>query len=361
MKLFFLASSKSIHSHKWIDFFVRQGHEVCWVSFSADTPPQSEGLEFHHVAMSFNPISLMRANIKLRQIISQFQPDILHIHSAGTYGLMGLLSGFSDRIVTVWGSDVLLNKDKPIIGKLVRRILKGAKLITTDAHHMEDVMRKMGVKEVPIAQINFGIDTDKFSPKKVSAKVKSRYQISDTINIVSMRNFDDIYDIPTFIQAAFKAYKTLPNVRFYLGGRGPKEGELKALISELQIDDVIQFLGFVDNNELPELLSAMDIYVSTSTSDAGIAASTAEAMACGVPAIVTDVVDNDKWVIEGQTGSLFEVGNHVQLARKIIDMIALSLSEKDALKQNARQMIIDNNDYKNEMTKMDRLLRQFQK
>lgn len=360
MRILFLASSDSIHSHKWIDFFASQGHEICWVSLTPEAAPTNPDIAYHTLSVSMHPLKLLQARQKFRRIIDTFQPDIMHVHSVGTYGLVGWLSGFPHKVLTAWGSDVLLNKDKFIIGWLVRRILKQAKLITTDAHHMVDVMRGIGVKDVPIELINFGIDTQKFSPQKVSAAVRKRYHIADATNIISMRNFDDIYDIPTFIRAAKIIYQARPDVRFYLGGRGPEKDNLEALVTELGLQDVIHFLGFVDNNELPQLLSAMHIYISTSPTDAGIAASTAEAMACGVYSVVSDVVDNAHWVVAGKTGSLFEVGDARDLAEKTLEALAFSEEDRAQITLNARQMILDKNDYHNEMRKMDDLLHQFQ-
>jgi glycosyltransferase involved in cell wall biosynthesis len=60
----------------------------------------------------------------------------------------------------------------------------------------------------------------------------------------------------------------------------------------LNVDDFVQFLGRIPHEAMPDLLTQADIYVSTSLSDAGISASTAEAMACGLPVIVTDTGEN---------------------------------------------------------------------
>lgn len=356
MKLLFLASSGSIHSHKWIDFFVNAGHEICWISLTPETAPTHSKMTFHAIPASLNPLSLLLARRRIKTIIQLFEPDVMHIHSAGLYGLVGWLSGFPRKVLTVWGSDILLNKDKVLVGWLLRRILKNANLITTDAHHMADAIRAMGVRDVPIEIISFGIDTQKFLPQKISANVREHYNIVQATNVVSMRNFDIIYDIPTFIYAAKRIHDVRPNIRFYLGGRGPEKSNLEALVAELGLTDVVQFLGFIDNDQLPQLLSAMNIYVSTSPTDAGIAASTAEAMACGVHTIVSNVYDNAKWVIDGKTGHLFKAGDPDDLAQTILKALALSRADAAKLRKAARQLIIDKNDYDNEMSKMDQLL-----
>ena len=99
-----------------------------------------------------------------------------------------------------------------------------------------------------------------------------------------------MYDIKTIIYAAKIVLKEISYVRFILVGKGSLENELKKLVKDLEIDNFVNFTGFIDNQLLPSLISSSDIYVSTSLSDAGIAASTAEAMSCEVPVVISDLL-----------------------------------------------------------------------
>jgi glycosyltransferase involved in cell wall biosynthesis len=64
------------------------------------------------------------------------------------------------------------------------------------------------------------------------------------------------------------------------------------------VSDRITFVGAVDNAELPDLYRTADVYVSASLTD-GTSISLLEAMACGVPAIVSDIAGNRPWADEG--------------------------------------------------------------
>ena len=96
----------------------------------------------------------------------------------------------------------------------------------------------------------------------------------------------------------------------------------------------------------------MDVYVSTSLSDAGIAASTAEAMACGLPVIVTDVADNKKWIDNGVNGFVVPVKDPKSLAEKIIYLLQNEDIRKKFGKIN-RKIIEERNNYYKEMEKME--------
>ncbi len=96
----------------------------------------------------------------------------------------------------------------------------------------------------------------------------------------------------------------------------------------------------------------MDVYVSTSLSDAGIDASTAEAMACGLPVVVTDVADNKKWVDNGVNGFVVPVKDPKSLAEKIIYLLQNEDIRKKFGKIN-RKIIEERNNYYKEMKKME--------
>lgn len=65
----------------------------------------------------------------------------------------------------------------------------------------------------------------------------------------------------------------------------------------------------------------MDVYVSTSLSDAEIPTSTAEAMACGLPVIVTDAADNKKWIDNGVNGFVVPAKDPKSSSEKIMYLV----------------------------------------
>ena len=124
-----------------------------------------------------------------------------------------------------------------------------------------------------------------------------------------------------------------------LVGKGSLENELKKLVKDLEIDNFVNFTGFIDNQLLPSLISSSDIYVSTSLSDAGIATNTAEAMSCEVPVVISDSAENDKWIKNENNGFLFETQNHEQLAKILINLIK-NQSLREKLEKKAEDQLL---------------------
>ena len=107
---------------------------------------------------------------------------------------------------------------------------------------------------------------------------------------------------------------------------------------------------------MPAFLAGMDVFVSTSTSDAGIAASTAEAMACGVPVVITDVYENGDWLDDGRAGFLFPEGDSSELAAAVIRLAEMDQAGLRQMAESARKKICEENCLNTEMRRMEKLL-----
>lgn len=357
MKLCILAAANSIHSYRWIKYFAAAGHEVTWISLAPsifDAPPT---VRYYEIAGASGLFGLLRAAAKVRQIIAEVRPDILHVHYVGTYGIMGLLSGFDPIIATPWGSDVIEGKKSLFKRPFVARILRRAAMITCDAWHMRDEVMQFGVAADKIHIINFGIDTERFSPRPPNPAIREANTLGDSPAVISLRNFEPVYDIPTLLRAVPKVLERHPDTRFMLVGRGSLEGELKALAGQLGIAHAVRFVGFVPNEQLPDTLCSLDVYVSTSLSDAGIAASTAEAMACGLPVVISDSGENGRWIKDGENGFLVPVSQPDALAERLSQLIA-DAEMRHRLGQAGRATVQARNDYLVEMGKMESLYQQ---
>ena len=171
------------------------------------------------------------------------------------------------------------------------------------------------------------------------------------ISVVSTRNFEEIYDIKTLVLSIPKVLKKQKNIHFYFIGKGSLQNDLIKLVRNLNIESYVTFLGYIDNKILPKTLASFDIYVSTSLSDAGIAASTAEAMSCGVPAIVTNSGENSYWIQNGINGYIVPIKSPIELSKKIL-MLSESKKLRNIIGKNGMMTILNNNSYKKEMEKV---------
>lgn len=362
MKIAFLANADSVHSHRWIRYFAEQtDHTLYWISPVHSIDRWFEGrknVRYYELSGLFRGIVLLHFFWHLVSIISflrKIQPDVFHVHYAGRNGLLGALAHTHPMVLTAWGSDVLFAGGHFIKRFLVSFALHNADLITCDAEHMRRAIRKFGIPTSRVHIIQFGIDTKHFAPGSCTPETKETLRIPDRYRaVISMRNFDPIYDIETVIKAIPAVLKQCPQTVFLIGGRGPQKEYLASLVSEMHVEDAVRFLGFIPNMDLPDYLRCTAVYVSTSLSDAGIASSTAEAMACGIPVVVTDSGENALWIRDGEDGFIIPVKNAEILAEKII-LLLQNDTLRDRLSNRARSIIMERDDYWKEMQKMNEL------
>lgn len=354
MKLCFIAGTHSIHAIKWINFFAENGHEIHWISVT----PKIEGkydkkINFYHLNTSSKFALPKQCLWDIKRLIKKINPDILHVHYAGINGLLGVMTGFHPLIITAWGDDILNSRKSFIKKPIIKYFLKKADLITCDAEHMKRAMIGLNALSQKIKIIYFGIDTQKFNPKNKDHNLKQNLKISSPV-IISLRSFEPVYDLKTLIYSIPRVLKKFPKAIFLIVGNGTMEIELKKLTKKLDINKNVRFIGFIPNDKLPVYLNFSDIYVSTSLSDGGIAASTAEAMACSVPVIITDSGENNIWINNKKNGLLVPVKNPEYLAEKIIFLLQNKQKRKN-IGLNGRKTIVERNNYYKEMEKMEKL------
>jgi len=341
-----------------VRYFVENGHEIHVVSFEN---AQIEGTTVHVLKL---PVLVKNATFPLKMVsiyrikalIKRIKPDILHAHYVTNYGFFGALCNFNPFIITAWGSDVLIVPEARLISRIkayiAKHTLRKAELITCDAKHMKEAMVWLGVAPEKIDIVYFGVDTRKFSPRQKNERLKEKLGIYNSPTVISLRYLEPVYDVESLIRSILLVLEEIPESKFVIAGKGSEEERLKELTKSLGISESVKFVGFIPNDKLPQYLTTMDVYVSTSLSDAGIAASTAEAMACGLPVIVTDVADNKKWIDNGVNGFVVPVKDPKSLAEKIIYLLQNEDIRKKFGKIN-RKIIEERNNYYKEMKKME--------
>ena len=358
MKLCFLAGADSTHSIKWVRYFAEKGHEVHWISLRHSTEGDIENVKLYLIKGlplgRLHLLNLLFHAICVKRLITKIKPDILHAHYAGVNGVVAALTGFHPFVLTAWGSDVLFVAKSRIRGPLVRFALNEADVITCDADHMQHAMTRLGVDANRIRLIYFGVDTRKFRPCERNGNLRNKLGIFNSPTIISLRNLEPLYDVETLIKSIPQVLTNVPEAEFVIAGRGSQESKLRTLAESLGVLESISFVGWISNDELPQYLASADIYVSTSLSDAGLAASTAEAMACGLPVVITDSGENRKWVRNGESGFIVPVRDANILAERIVYLLENG-NVRAEFGEIGRKVVEERNSYHTEMNKMENL------
>jgi glycosyltransferase involved in cell wall biosynthesis len=180
VRICYLANASSVHTQRWIKYFVERGHEVQVISYEN---AQIAGGTVHVLKL---PVLVRSATFpikivsiyRIRALIKRIEPDVLHAHYVTNYGLFGALCNFRPFVITAWGSDVLIVPETRLISTIKRIIAKyalgKADSVTCDASHMKEAMIRLGLSPEKVNIIFFGVDTRKFSPGQKSETIRKR-------------------------------------------------------------------------------------------------------------------------------------------------------------------------------------------
>lgn len=141
----------------------------------------------------------------------------------------------------------------------------------------------------------------------------------DEFTILCTGELNENKDQKTLITAASKLKNKIPNLKILLAGKGALEKQLKAQVSELNLDDVINFLGY--RKDLFLIAPAVDLVVSCSHRE-GMPRNILEAMLCEKPVIASENRGHNELVDNEITGYLFQPGDAEALAERIYKIYA---------------------------------------
>ncbi|MGA2790613.1 MAG: glycosyltransferase [Candidatus Bathyarchaeia archaeon] len=235
-------------------------------------------------------------------------------------GLYCALAGYHPFLAVAWGSDILVEAKRSLILRVLARFtLRVADGVIVDSEIQRRAILSMGCRSSKIYCFPWGIDLHHFRHKKTK-RVRAHFGRLHEKIVVSTRRQLPIYGVEYLIRAMPLVLARMNDVKLLVIGDGPLLEYHKSLVRRLGIGNQVEFMGNVANHLLPEILNAADVYVSTSFSD-GSSASLMEAMACGLPVVVTRIPANEEWVVHGENGFLVNPGDSVTLAKYLITVL----------------------------------------
>lgn len=222
-----------------------------------------------------------------------------------------------------------LARPVPALERLLLLVIRRFNVVAVMGQQGRHSLVRGGVARDRIVPLPASIDDRRFRPRPASV---SEYQIITVAQLIPRKRLGD------FIEAAARLRVERPELRAAIVGRGPAEDDLRAHAVRLGVDDAVDFLGFREDVET--LYCRSDVFVLPSRVE-GLSIAMAEAMASGLPAIVTDVGEVRDLVLEGHNGFLFEVGDVdtlVEQAGRVLDDTALRHSLSVAAARDARSL-----------------------
>ena len=369
MRILHFSRDYTPHDHRILSSLAKTGHRVYYLRLENSQyvfedrhlPQEIEVVEWNNSRRSARWVDGPGMLIELKSIAKKIRPDLVQAGPLQRSAFLAALAGLRPLICMSWGYDLLQDAGRNAIWRQATRfVLSRSDLMIGDCETIRRLAISYGMPDQRIVTFPWGIDLEHFSPRMNSTATDQQVR-EETFTLLSTRSWEPIYGVDTIVQAFIQVSQTLPGIRLVMLGNGSLAEELKQRFLNAGIfpsqpspdspkDARVVFPGQVGFSNLPESYRSSDLYLSASHSD-GTSISLLEAMACGLPVLVSDIPGNREWVVPGENGWLFQDGDSFALASAIFE----AFSDRNRLikmGRNARKSVEGRADWKINFQKM---------
>jgi len=326
MRILYFSLGYSTHDYRFLKAISDGGHEVFFVQLEGNQRQVESRTMPEHVNQviwkggrePFHWNNLLKLTFDFRRLTKEIEPDLIHAGPLQTCAFIAVLSGFRPILTMSWGFDLMDDVHRNKWWEFATRYtLKRSTFFTSDANVTKDKAVAYGMNPEKTVVFPWGVDLGHFSPTM-------DYRPSTTVNrplsaftLFCNRSWETRYGVDVLVRAFVKAAQQNENMDLILLNGGSQGGKLRQILQSGGVLDRVTFGGQISQTDLPHWYHMADLYISPSHVD-GSSVSLMEALACGLPCLVSDIPANKEWVVENENGWLFRDGDADHLAEKIL-------------------------------------------
>jgi len=306
-----------------------RGTLVCPEGSLVAVAAQARGIEVVPVPMSGDlDVGFV---FRLRRVIRQIRPDLVHVHSRRGADRFGGPAAVLARVPAILSRRV----DRPESAWARPRYWPYKKVIAISAY-IEEQLRATGVPERKLRLVSSGVLPEACAPSWSRKKFLTEFGLDDDDFVIAMiaqliprKGQRYLLDALPKIHASFRGTRVL------LFGAGPQEKKLADLIRQKRLDKLVQLAGH--RTDLLEFLGHVQLVAHPATRE-GLGVSLLEAQAAGVPVVGFRVGGVTEAISDGVTGTLVPARDSDALAEAII-RLAWNPRERAAMSAAARERV----------------------
>ena len=269
---------------------------------------------------------------------------IFHAHDAGAAGWLAAAAA------SLWGGRSLVKLrtgayayQQDFASRLARwqmlALLRLVDRVVVVNREVETLLEGLGTAAGKIACIPNGVDTGLYRPAPAEEKAAARQRLGfhpGEAAALYVGRLEHMKGVDVLLRGwACMQENSPPAARLFLAGGGPERERLERLAGELGVGSSVNFLG--EQAEVLPYYQAADLFLLPSRTE-GLSNALLEAMACGLPVLVSRVGGAKDLVADPQNGLFFESEDEVELAGKLCLLLA-SPDLRRALGARARESV----------------------
>ncbi len=269
------------------------------------------------------------AFLRLIRLLRDLRPAVVHTHSSKA-GILGRLAAAVARVPVIVHSvrGLPFHPYAPFYQNVVFLAAERVTALVTDhfvcvARAMADRAQAAGMGPPDeFSVIPSGIQVEPYRNAEAQReRMRRRYGFSpEDVVIGKIARLVELKGQRFLVRAAPAIAKARPEARFLLVGDGPLRPELEALAERLGVRSRFVFAGMVPPEEIPPIISAMDVVVHTSLRE-GLARVLLQGLLCEKPVVTFALDGAPEVILDGETGRLVEPESVEGLARAVIQAV----------------------------------------
>jgi glycosyltransferase involved in cell wall biosynthesis len=253
--------------------------------------------------------------MSLRKVIKRIRPELIHAGPIQTCAFIAVLTGFCPILTMSWGFDLMMDDTRNRWWQWVTRYtLRRSTFFTSDAQVTRNKAVAYGMNPERTVIFPWGVDLSHFTPKNWSLANDHSF------TVFCNRSWEPNYGVDVVVRAFVKVAQQRDDVSLMLLAGGSQGALVRDILLKGGVMDRVTFPGFISNDDLPRIYHMADLYISASHVD-GSSVSLMEALACGLPCVVSDIPANREWVTDGVNGWIFPDGDADALVAVILKAI----------------------------------------
>jgi glycosyltransferase involved in cell wall biosynthesis len=362
MRVLYFSRDYTTHDFHFLDRLAASPYEIYFLRLEADgTPYETHPLpqQIHAVEWAggrhpaVTPDEWFHLLPSFEDVVKRVRPDLIHAGPVQSCGFMAAVIGFRPLLLMSWGSDLLVHADRDAQWRwLTHYTLTRTDMLICDSSAVRRKAQSLvTLPDDRIVQFPWGVDLHTFQAGAQGQAVRRQLGWNDNRVVVSTRAWEEPYGIRVLLQAFRLAYQSDPGLRLLLLATGSARETVMDTIARPELKEAIHCPGQIPHSELVSYFQAADVYISCAHSD-GTSISLLEALAVGLPVVVTDISSNREWVTPGVNGWLGTDNDPASFAAALLTAAHLTEADRMALHRRNRTLAEERADWSHNVEKL---------